>query len=117
MGKKIKKLAGRLGCHQRADRSFFYKGHQFPLCARCTGVAIGQIMAIGMRFIVTPNLYLCFAFCLVLLIDWSIQYFRIRESTNPRRFVTGILCGYGMLSIEIELIIWTIGICTSIFFK
>lgn len=25
------------GCHRRPERSFFYKGRQFPICARCTG--------------------------------------------------------------------------------
>ena len=31
----------RAGCHQRADRSFYWKGRKFPLCARCTGVLVG----------------------------------------------------------------------------
>ena len=35
----------RAGCHQRADRSFYWKGRKFPLCARCTGVLVGYILA------------------------------------------------------------------------
>ncbi|MEI3349189.1 MAG: DUF2085 domain-containing protein [Dysosmobacter sp.] len=31
-----------LGCHQRPDRSFFFHGKQFPVCARCTGVFLGE---------------------------------------------------------------------------
>ena len=27
--------------------------------------------------------------------DWCLQAFRIRESTNPRRFITGICGGFG----------------------
>jgi uncharacterized membrane protein len=30
--------AGGLICHQRPERSFFLDGHQFPVCARCTGL-------------------------------------------------------------------------------
>jgi uncharacterized membrane protein len=39
--------AGGLICHQMPERSFFWDGHQFPVCARCTGLyasaAIGVI--------------------------------------------------------------------------
>ena len=35
------KLGKSSGCHQRADRSFFWHGYQFPICARCTGVVSG----------------------------------------------------------------------------
>ncbi|MBQ3473297.1 MAG: DUF2085 domain-containing protein, partial [Methanobrevibacter sp.] len=27
----------KLICHRMHERSFFIKGHQFPVCARCTG--------------------------------------------------------------------------------
>jgi len=30
--------AGALVCHQRADRSFFTRGMQWPVCARCAGL-------------------------------------------------------------------------------
>ena len=30
--------AGSVICHQRPERSFFLDGHQFPVCARCTGL-------------------------------------------------------------------------------
>jgi uncharacterized membrane protein len=29
---------GSVICHQRPERSFFLDGHQFPVCARCTGL-------------------------------------------------------------------------------
>lgn len=40
----IRILGNNSGCHQLAERSFFYKGYQFPVCARCTGVTIGQFL-------------------------------------------------------------------------
>lgn len=27
-------------CHQRPERSFFWDGHQLPVCARCTGLYV-----------------------------------------------------------------------------
>jgi uncharacterized membrane protein len=33
-------------CHQRPERSFFWAGHQFPVCARCTGLYLSA--AIGL---------------------------------------------------------------------
>lgn len=102
---KLVVIGRSLGCHQRPERSFFYKGHQFPVCARCTGVFVGQVCAIALRFFVKPKLVLCIDFCLILLIDWLVQFCKIKESTNVRRLITGILGGFAMLSIEIDIII------------
>ena len=33
-------------CHQRPERSFFVDGHQFPVCARCTGLYLSA--AVGL---------------------------------------------------------------------
>jgi len=52
---------------------------------------------------VRPNLFICIIFCGCLFIDWLIQYLKIQESTNIRRLITGILCGYGMLSLEVVI--------------
>ena len=37
--------AGALVCHRRADRSFFTRGVQWPVCGRCTGLYLSA--AIG----------------------------------------------------------------------
>ena len=83
-----------LGCHHRADRSFFIKGRQFPICARCTGVLIGECSAmILFRFLKLP-IVLLLGFCAIMFLDWLLQYLEIFESTNGRRLITGTLCGY-----------------------
>lgn len=88
-----------VGCHQRPDRSFFIYGKQFPVCARCTGVFIGEVVAIfSFRVFSLPTVIL-FSFCALMLFDWLIQYLKIRESTNVRRFITGTLCGFGYLTL------------------
>jgi uncharacterized membrane protein len=38
-------------CHQRPERSFFWDAHQFPVCARCTGLYVSA--AIGLAAWIT----------------------------------------------------------------
>lgn len=90
------KIGNVAGCHQRADRSFFIKGYQFPLCARCTGMWLGSLAALFLIKIFIMPLWLSFIFSLVMLADWAIQYKGILMSTNARRLITGFLCGAGI---------------------
>lgn len=85
------------GCHQRPDRSFFIRGRQLPLCARCTGIAVGY--AVGLVLLVWGRLpvWACVAVMAVMFADWLVQHLGLRESTNVRRLVTGTLCGVGYL--------------------
>lgn len=94
------------GCHQLPSRSLFIKGHQLPLCARCTGIALGQPIAIAFWFVFHTPLILSGMLCLPLIYDGLIQAMGVWESTNRRRMVTGILCGYGMMTIYIYGLNW-----------
>lgn len=90
------------GCHQLPERSFFYKGKQFPVCARCTGVCFGQISAlISGLFKVSLNYQLCVALLLVMGADWFMQEINLKKSTNLRRLVTGFMGGFGLFTIYI----------------
>ncbi|WP_228731271.1 DUF2085 domain-containing protein [Clostridium zeae] len=81
-------------CHRRPDRSFFYKGKQFPICARCTGILAGYFIGIFYLFFIPNRNHLIeILFMLPLIIDGTVQYFGKWESTNMRRFCTGILAG------------------------
>lgn len=86
------------GCHQLPERSFFYKGWQLPVCARCVGVIIGYITAAVLAFFIKPHIVTIAVCCLVMLCDWLLQFLKIKESTNPRRLITGIIGGYGVMS-------------------
>lgn len=90
---------GRLaGCHQMPERSFYLWGVQFPVCARCTGVLLGELLGlISLRWF-QPPVWMIAAFCGLMLLDWCIQAVGWRESTNFRRLVTGTLCGYAYIS-------------------
>lgn len=78
-------------CHQRPERSFRVKNRQFHICARCTGIFTGLLIAP-----VWAPLH-PFAGSLLALavaanaIDGGSQLAGWRESTNPLRFVLGTL--------------------------
>ena len=87
-------------CHQKPERSFFYKGKQFPLCARCTGINLGYL-ALPLFVFGVIKIPLLWTIIMIIptYIDGTIQaYFNI-ESTNSRRFITGLLSGIGTMSI------------------
>ena len=88
------------GCHQMPERSFFYKGKQFPVCARCTGVFIGHSAAVLLFFLKKqiPVLY-CGLLMGIMGADWLVQETGIKESTNRRRLITGFCGGLGLFSI------------------
>ena len=37
---------GGIICHQRPERSFFWGAHQFPVCARCTGLYVSALLGV-----------------------------------------------------------------------
>ncbi len=101
------------GCHQMPERSFFYHGKQFPVCARCTGATLGQLLSIVTNVIWMISLHkskkpykepwflgvwFTFFSMAVMGADWSIQEAGIKKSTNPRRFITGIFGGFGVFN-------------------
>ena len=96
---RLMELGHVLGCHQMPSRSFFLRGYQFPVCARCTGVIVGELLALvllaGRVRIGTKMMMLLLA---VMGGDWLIQEVGILESTNPRRFITGLCGGIGVTS-------------------
>lgn len=99
------RLGNRCGCHQREDRSFKIKGWQFPICSRCTGILVGQLLGIFIYiFQFRISIYISCIFLFIMFLDWYIQYKKIRESTNIRRFITGTLAGIAQVAIFIEII-------------
>jgi len=98
--KSLTKLISGLACHKRPDRSFYFRGKQFPVCARCTGVFIGQISMIFLLILgLKPSWILAIFLLGVMFLDWFIQYIELLESTNFRRLITGIMGGMGIIVI------------------
>lgn len=92
------------GCHRLPDRSFFYKNHQFPVCARCTGVFIGNIFSLAGIVFYTPSWFLLFCGCGIMFIDWFLQYIKILKSTNLRRLITGVIGGYSLTTLHMVVL-------------
>ena len=85
-------------CHRLPERSFFYKGKQFPLCARCTGMLIGYFLGIIYLFLNNQvNFILIGLLFIPMAIDGVGQYYGYWISTNFRRLLTGILGGIATL--------------------
>lgn len=101
---KIMEFGKRLGCHQMPERSFSFKNYQFPICARCTGLLIGYIFAVPLYFIYRLPLFVILICCLIMFLDWFLQYKMILESTNTRRVTTGIMCGLGIMSFQLIIL-------------
>lgn len=91
------------GCHQDPNRSFFVKGFQFPVCARCTGVLLGYIVGLLLLIKVNPSLLVGLLLVVPMGIDWIYQKARKKESTNGRRFISGLLGGIGIIFILFSL--------------
>ena len=102
-------IGARLGCHQMPERSFFYKGYQFPLFARCTGLVIGYLMGILIYFLKIINWEIAILLCIPLVIDGGSQYLKWRMSNQRLRLITGILCGIGIMVLEIPAMKLLIG--------
>ncbi|GAA3518214.1 DUF2085 domain-containing protein [Aquimarina addita] len=83
-----------------ASRSFFWKGKQFPVCSRCTGIHIGYLSFPLFTFdLITLNLYWTIFLILPTYLDGLIQAYFDLESNNIRRVITGLMAGTGMMSL------------------
>jgi len=90
-----------VACHRKPERSFFYKGRQFPLCARCTGIYLGfLIMPFTLFNIVQLSFLVSLLITLPALFDGLIQSQTKYLSNNYLRLITGILAGIGLIGLS-----------------
>ena len=87
-------------CHQLPERSFYIAGHQFAVCARCTGLYAGFTLAIlfyplirPIRTAVTPPRKWLFVAAVPLAVDFSLGFLGIWENTHTSRLLSGFLLG------------------------
>ena len=99
-------------CHQMPERSFFLGSYQFPLCARCTGIMLGRILAVLLfPFVLLPlrtALLVLPILMLPLPIDGITQRFTKYESNNLKRVITGILWGFATFTLIFTGIVYFI---------
>lgn len=110
---------GKYICHQKPERSFFIKGHQFPVCARCTGFYTGlAVYLIVNRFYQHSYdlnmLLISMALMVPVAIDGLTQYFGPRESTNTLRFATGFIGGIGLIIFLKIIMRWALNVLQTL---
>jgi uncharacterized membrane protein len=80
------------------ERSFFFNGKQFPICARCTGIMCGYTIAIiCLLFFISFTFIVSIILIVPMVIDGTGQLYSKWKSTNSRRFLTGLLAGIGII--------------------
>lgn len=94
------------GCHCRSDRSFYWKGKQFPICARCTGELIGIVFCPISMLVFSCSPIWCLFLMVPMILDGSIQLLTQYESSNIKRVITGILFGYGLIRFFFYTNVW-----------
>ncbi|UCE07019.1 MAG: DUF2085 domain-containing protein [bacterium] len=87
-------------CHQYPERSFFIWDKQFAVCARCSGLYFGFLIATiffpflkGLKNFTPPPRYLFFIALTPITIDLSLTIFHIWQNTFFTRFASGLLLG------------------------
>ncbi len=97
--------ANHWGCHQIPERSFFIKGYQFPVCARCAGIITGYLFALSsLCFIIDIPVWFYVILLVPMGLDGSIQYLTHYRSTNIKRFFTGFIAGFAFIRIIVSLL-------------
>ena len=87
-------------CLKKPERSFFYKGRQFPVCARCTGFYLAYAITLPVfTFFWTPSFLIIALLMIPALVDGLTQAYMNRESNNTLRLITGILAGSGAMAL------------------
>jgi len=83
-------------CNRRPDRAPHIGTFCFPLCWRCTGVLVGIVLwqALGVM-VGRSHPVLAAVLVLPCALDGLAQYHDLLQSTNLRRFGTGLLAGVG----------------------
>jgi uncharacterized membrane protein len=99
-------------CHQMPERSFFLGSYQCPLCARCTGIMAGRVIAILLfPFFLLPLETSLIVFPLLMLplaIDGLTQRFTSYTSNNFKRVTTGVLWGFASVSLLLRGILFLV---------
>lgn len=107
------------GCHARPDRSFFFRGKQFPICARCTGELIGMIAGIPIAVICgVPEFQFVVLLMIPMVFDGFLQLLTPYESGNIRRLLTGIVFGVAFIFFLIyfhRICVWVAGSILKLF--
>jgi uncharacterized membrane protein len=89
-------------CHQMPERSFHIFGHQFAVCARCTGIYSGLTLGFliyplfhSLRYAESPARIWLLLAPVPTGIDFMLGYSGVWENTHLSRLLTGAVLGIG----------------------
>lgn len=97
---RVKNIGKKPICNLKSERAPTINGFVFPLCYRCCGIAISGSLSFLYSYYIRATHQSFLVFFLLATpcaIDGLIQRFKIQESNNKRRFVTGLLFGIGLV--------------------
>lgn len=97
-----------VACHRMPHRSFFWRGTQLPVCARCTGMLLGYLAILPALFMAIPLPWALWGMLMnvPVYVDGMSQAMGWRESNNPLRFATGLAGGIGQVAVVSALGQW-----------
>jgi uncharacterized membrane protein len=107
-GSPLWRLPFRLMCHGIESRCLRLWGVPMPVCARCTAIYAGGVLAALLFSLLPPlrrhpiSMRALLILVLPLAVDGVTQLMRLRESTNDLRVATGLLAGGSFL-------LWALG--------
>jgi len=93
-------------CHQIPERSPHLLGVQFPLCWRCTGIALGAMLLLAfiVAFRKAPGLWASLALAILMPADVFAAITGFTAGNNAFRFATGLMWGFFGVAASIRLI-------------
>lgn len=115
-GYRVLTMLGEMsGCHRMPERSFFWHGKQFPVCARCTGAFVGYVFGAVIYPFFRVSVITAGLFCALMFLDWLVQRLDILPSTNLWRLITGLLCGFALMQLYLRFLLfffrWILTLC------
>jgi len=87
-------------CHQRPERSFFFHGHQLPVCGRCTGLYIGAAVAAPVALALAAALpasrarWMLAIAAIPTAVTWLLEFGAGVPFSNTARFVAALPLGF-----------------------
>jgi uncharacterized membrane protein len=92
-------------CHGIPERCFQWHGQPMPICARCLGAGLGQVVALSLVMLFPlPSVVISILLIIPMGIDWFLQQYAGITSNNCRRLTTGLLGGYAVMCLQLRVI-------------
>ena len=94
---------GLCACHRKKDRSIWFFGLEKYFCSRCLGIIFGCCIGLLYEFFIPVYpLFWSVILMIPMVVDGVTQLLNYRVSNNYLRLLTGILFGFGIITIFVQ---------------